>query len=260
MTETIALSIVSIVLLLVILCRDYTVKEKTLRLIKKLQTAAFLNQSVHVFIHDTASLLSKLDIKIHNMKKTPGCHEVYKELQEIQQEFHRLFSYFRSNCFPITKYDLAAVIDRELAMYRVLHDDITFVKKYSGEIYVKCNAKISAALSNLFKNAVTALKDSPKKVLTITVSDLDSDHVLLSVHDSGHGIVEENLPRIWDTFFSTKDGSDTAHGLGMLLVRDAIESCGGKVLETLTKTGENSFSDFRFRIPRWNDKEKNEQN
>ena len=56
--------------------------------------------------------------------------------------------------------------------------------------------KISRVLTELIKNA---LKFTEKGYIEIKIEDKD-DRVELSVKDSGRGIAEENLPKLFDKF------------------------------------------------------------
>jgi signal transduction histidine kinase len=54
----------------------------------------------------------------------------------------------------------------------------------------------------------------------------DTTYVSLSVIDNGQGIAHENLPQVFDPFFSTKAPS---RGLGLPFVREVVRTHGGFV-------------------------------
>jgi signal transduction histidine kinase len=54
----------------------------------------------------------------------------------------------------------------------------------------------------------------------------DDDHVRLSVRDDGPGIPAEVRPRIYEPFFSTKEGGT---GLGMSIVHSLVSLHGGSI-------------------------------
>lgn len=89
------------------------------------------------------------------------------------------------------------------------------------------------SFGNLIKNAWDAMVDSPKKVLTIETEYID-DFIRILIKDTGHGIEQENLNRIFDPFYTTKplvsDGKrPTGTGLGMPSTKKMIESYNGKI-------------------------------
>jgi signal transduction histidine kinase len=52
------------------------------------------------------------------------------------------------------------------------------------------------------------------------------DRVVITVRDRGIGIEAENLPRIWEPYFTTRRGGT---GLGLAIVRNVIDGLGGSI-------------------------------
>ncbi|MCQ2604886.1 MAG: ATP-binding protein [Spirochaetia bacterium] len=78
---------------------------------------------------------------------------------------------------------------------------------------------------NLMINARDAMKESVKKEITVT-TEKNSSSVILTVSDTGKGIPEENLSKIFDPYFTTKD---TGTGIGLTLVYKIIKGMGGSI-------------------------------
>jgi|GEM_PF-2628178 len=75
---------------------------------------------------------------------------------------------------------------------------------------------------------------------------LESELVILSVQDSGIGISEEDIPRIWNRFYKVqKSGPDSSPGLGLAIVRWIAELHGGTVSVRST-LGQGSIFEIRF--------------
>jgi signal transduction histidine kinase len=85
--------------------------------------------------------------------------------------------------------------------------------------------QINQVVSNLLVNAAYAIEQQG----TITVRTWqDGDLVVLSVADTGKGILPENMNRIFDPFFTTKDvGKGT--GLGLSISYDIVKKHGGEI-------------------------------
>lgn len=82
------------------------------------------------------------------------------------------------------------------------------------------------ALRNILVNAIHALGSSIKKNLTIAIKLLPKDRILLSITDSGPGIPQENLAKIFEVFYSTKKGGS---GFGLAIARKIVEEHSGKL-------------------------------
>jgi signal transduction histidine kinase len=106
--------------------------------------------------------------------------------------------------------------------------------------------QIHGVILNLIKNAVDAMDSVlPSKRLLQLAAKLDKSNsvVLLSIEDSGPGIVAQDRDRIFDPFFTTKI---TGTGLGLSLCRAMVEGHGGHL--RLIKT-DSSGSIFEIALP-----------
>jgi signal transduction histidine kinase len=97
---------------------------------------------------------------------------------------------------------------------------------------------------NLVRNAIEAMGNSPRQVLTL-VTNLTSDHMIeVSVADTGPGLSPEIRTKLFEPFVTTKA---SGLGIGLSICRLIIEAHGGKL------TGDNTPEGgavFRFTIPR----------
>jgi signal transduction histidine kinase len=72
----------------------------------------------------------------------------------------------------------------------------------------------------------SALNHTEVKRRTSNVERSDLDRTVISVQDTGQGIPPEVLPRVFERFYTTKEG---ALGLGLPLVRKVMAFHGGEV-------------------------------
>ncbi|MEZ0259018.1 MAG: PAS domain S-box protein, partial [Chthoniobacter sp.] len=105
--------------------------------------------------------------------------------------------------------------------------------------------QMQQVMLNLILNGMDAMNTTAaeNRCLRIRSSNDSGRTVEVSVADTGHGIPPERLPRIFDSFFTTKEHG---MGLGLAMVRSIIELHRGHV------TAENNSeggATFRFRLP-----------
>ena len=103
--------------------------------------------------------------------------------------------------------------------------------------------KLRQALLNLLSNA---LKFTPQGgAITVGAQALAGDRIAMWVRDSGLGIPEEHLGRIFDVFYQV-DGSNTREyggaGLGLAIVKSFAEAHGGEVQVRSTPDQGSTFT------------------
>ncbi len=103
--------------------------------------------------------------------------------------------------------------------------------------------QIQQAILNLVINARDAM-DANGKIRVRTSMSPDGTKVFLEVYDTGCGIAEDQVARIFEPFYSTK--GDRGNGLGLPAVSSVMEQHGGSV-EVESELGSGSM--FRLVFP-----------
>lgn len=129
-------------------------------------------------------------------------------------------------------------------------DGIAASKKIQFEFVIEVNDtqlifdvdKLSKILYNLISNAFKYTADGGDVYVFV---EQQNETLVLKVQDSGCGISEQDLPRIFDRFYQSSE-SASGTGIGLALVKQLVEVCKGsiKVQSTL---GEGT--EFRVSIP-----------
>jgi signal transduction histidine kinase len=103
--------------------------------------------------------------------------------------------------------------------------------------------QIQQVIINLMLNAFDASAEVPKDARRVVVETRDTANgVQLSVRDFGVGIAAADLPRVFDSFFSTKR---SGMGLGLAIARSIVEAHGG----TISAAGCEVGAEFRIILP-----------
>ena len=109
---------------------------------------------------------------------------------------------------------------------------------------------------NLMENAVKYNLPGGRVMVTLTLTGPQLDSVLLRIEDTGVGIPEQDLPKIFDRFYRVDKARSRAAGgtgLGLSIVRDTVRQHGGSV--SVRRREPEPGSCFEVRFPRWQQKE-----
>lgn len=97
----------------------------------------------------------------------------------------------------------------------------------SDPVVMGSEIQLEQVFINLLTNARDALAEAPQKLISIT-SQVEGEHVVLAVSDTGEGVPAEFEQRIFDPFFTTKEvGKGT--GLGLSITYGIIQEHGGAI-------------------------------
>lgn len=126
-------------------------------------------------------------------------------------------------------------------LHHVLGDHVQLlIERFTLDDEVRIDTtQLHEIVLNLTLNARDAMPAGGRLVIEITAAGLEGDEPPLSVapgqyvvvkfRDSGHGMTPEVQSRIFEPFFTTKaKGKGT--GLGMPIVREIVQQCGGGIM------------------------------
>jgi signal transduction histidine kinase len=120
------------------------------------------------------------------------------------------------------------LLEREMNKYRI---SVEMNLQEVPEVPAIGN-QLQQVLLNLLINARQAMNEGGRLIIGLNSSDADQT-VSLSVRDFGTGIEEDKLRKIFQPYYSTKDGPDESGkggtGLGLATCRNIIEAHGGKI-------------------------------
>jgi two-component system sensor histidine kinase AtoS len=92
--------------------------------------------------------------------------------------------------------------------------------------------QLTKAFHNLIRNAIQAMPAGGKLVLRIEAEE--SEHVVVTFHDSGEGIPDEDLKNIFNPFYTTKIKGT---GLGLSITHKVVSEHGGSISVSCPKEG-----------------------
>jgi PAS domain S-box-containing protein len=163
---------------------------------------------------------------------------VPRELERINTIVERLLELARPARLTFKPLRLPALLERVLELYgdRLEAQSIRVLRDWRRDVpavWVDQEA-LYRALVNLVANALDAMPRGGTLTLRVTWSEAETlvggraatRRVAVEVEDSGTGIEPADLDRVFNPFFSTKEGGT---GLGLALTQKIIEDHGGSI-------------------------------
>lgn len=231
--------------------RDETEKERFREEMIRLDRLASLGKLSAGIAHEVRNPLTGVSLLLDDLHDRMADHPedadlIQRALQEIERVERLITSLLSYAAPPATCFisgDLNETVQDLLVLFR---------KSCSQQgIALQCDTsvlppllfdreKFRQALINLIKNAQEAL---PRGGTIDILTRQDDQQALISVRDNGTGIPEEDLPHLFEPFF-TRKGAGT--GLGLSITQRIIEEHGGSI-DVVSLPGEGTT--FTIKLP-----------
>jgi PAS domain S-box-containing protein len=151
------------------------------------------------------------------------------ETVRLSELLRKMLSFSRPDQEEKQAVDLNTVVDEILLLHekQLQENDIKIKTSFAGELPPIMASKNQ--LRQVFLNLVANARDAMPDGGTLSVkTHSDKTHVKIEIGDTGVGIKEEHLKRIFDSFFTTKD-SVKGVGLGLSVCYGFIKDLGGDI-------------------------------
>jgi two-component system NtrC family sensor kinase len=202
-------------------------------------------------ISSYAQMLSK---QLQGDEKLSGLLEkITRQTFRASEIVNNLLNFSRTSGTEFSEVDVNKVITDTLALLE--HQFRTAKIKLQDELYpdlpmIVGNAgKLQQVFLNLFLNA----KDAMPNGGTLHVSTNNGHAVTVRVSDTGSGIAQEHIARIYDPFFTTKnlvrEGQARGTGLGLSVTYGIIQEHAGKIYVE-SQPGEGTTFHLEFPMSR----------
>jgi signal transduction histidine kinase len=191
--------------------------------------------------HELGNPLNSLTIHLQLLQrhlqkagKSSGLDKATASLEVCQNEVQRLDGIIRNFLEAIrprrpdlAEVDLLAVLEEVLAVQGPeLHDRglVVEVESAIGPVMVKADRnQVKQVFFNVIKNAMEAMTSGGRLHIKARADD---DFVFLQFGDTGKGIPQDDIPRLFEPFHTTKK---TGHGLGLMIVQRIMRDHSGQV-------------------------------
>ena len=193
----------------------------------------------------TSHLLKTLDVPEESRQKL---RMMEQETLRVRKIIRNLLDFSRQRASRMQPNDLLPPLRETVSLLRGAADDaaVRIVEDFpEAPVIVSIDHdEIKQVFINLVSNALHAMPTGGR--LTIKVDAGRDDGIRVEFDDTGHGIPEEHLGKIFEPFFSTKGNGDGT-GLGLSISYRIIQNHGGRIeVESAVDRG----SLFRVVLPR----------
>lgn len=162
------------------------------------------------------------------------------EVARINQQITDFLSYSRPAKANLQPVNIKNVIEDSLRLVEAQAEDqnikISLAETENASPILGDAESLRSVFNNLFINAVQSMESTGGN-LDVKISP-DADFVKIEISDTGKGISEESLAKIFEPYFSTKE---TGTGLGLAIVQKIVEVHNGTIAVESKLNGGTKF-------------------
>lgn len=206
------------------------VELKTDALIKS-QKMAIIGELTSRLAHDLRNPLSVIKTAHGIMKEKPKMdlkqrleynERIDRSLQKIIHMVNDVLGFVRVSDLELAESSTLAILESAIDSIDIPKDIEVVIP--TNDFQINCDyRKLEAVIANLLTNSIQAIEKKGK--IELRLSDND-DSIKIEVEDTGPGISQSVVPKIFDPLFTTKTNGT---GLGLAICKTIIEQHGGTI-------------------------------
>jgi PAS domain S-box-containing protein len=235
---------------------DLTMRKKAEKDMLMAERLSMTGKIARTIAHEVRNPLTNLNLALEQLKdEMPRGNEsvkLYSDIIErnagrIEQLIGDMLSSSKPKELNLELFSIVEVIEEtvSLSIDRLNLNQMHLERSYEDGLprLLLDKEKIKIALLNIIINALEAMEQG-KGVLKIKTF-LDKGDIVVSIADNGKGISPDNLEKLFDPFYTDKQGG---MGLGLTSTRNILNSHSAGV-EVLSQVGIGTTFFIHFRLP-----------
>jgi PAS domain S-box-containing protein len=240
------------------IARDFSDKKQVERLLIQAEKLAATGRMAATIAHEINNPLEALMNLIYlarkSCEKEPEAEKLLliaeDELGRVAHIARRTLGYYRDTGISTEMY-IHDLIENVLAVYnpKMVQMGVSVDRRFEElQKVLVSKGEMLQVFSNVIANAIDAMPEGG--VLTVSARKVGrglEEGVQVVIEDGGHGIEPENLPHIFDAFFSTKGNLGT--GIGLWVAKQLVEQRGGQIAITSRTTSKDSGTAVTIFVP-----------
>jgi len=196
---------------------------------------ASLGEMIGVISHQLKQPLNVLSLYCHDIKFSYDMNELNqetvddfalntkKQIQHMSNTIDSFLSFFSLEKH-LTKINLLKVINSfmDLMKSEISKNNIDLKVDVENNNIFGVEMELSQVIMNLITNSIQAFNERDILNRVITIKSFKKDeNVILSIEDNAGGIDEDNLEKLFDPYFTTKE---TGTGIGLYMVKLVVKN------------------------------------
>ncbi|UCG44357.1 MAG: PAS domain-containing protein [candidate division WOR-3 bacterium] len=173
-----------------------------------------------------------------------------RETRNMARIVRNLLDFSRRKDPEIVPLQLGEVMEQSLLLLgdqlkvhniEVVREDEPGVPDVTGDF-----GQLQQVFVNIVLNSIQAMPDGGRLLIRITAEGKRKSFVSVNISDTGCGISEENVAKIFEPLFTTKGGKDSVGlGLGLAIVQRIVEEHHGSI-DVTSKVSKGTTFNIRF--------------
>lgn len=209
-----------------------------------------LKKSLEDISHQLKTPLTSILIMLDDLIDDPDMDAIVRNdfLRDIKREVVNInflvqvllkLSKFDSNTVHFVKENTSVrnILDSAIKNVSTLCDlknvDINITSNEEAEIYCDSRWQIEA-ITNILKNCIEHSKDNQKILINYSQNNV---YTMVEIRDFGEGILEKDLPHIFERFYKGENSSLDSIGIGLALTKTIIEEDNGTISVNSSQEG-----------------------
>jgi PAS domain S-box-containing protein len=222
----------------VIFLSDQQEKNELARRTKQLQTQANIGEMIAVFSHEVRNPINNIRMGVENLAAVlPEDAEYQEDLNRILMDIDRvtelmknILTGYRSREYQKATLDLNHLLDGLAYRWqgKVQDQGIKIsVFKDERDAYVNGDKRsLEQVFNNIIQNGVNAIQPNPGEITLKVSVDEELAQVGVDISDSGPGIPDEIMDKIFNLYFTTKEDG---HGIGLAITKQIVDAHNGQL-------------------------------
>jgi signal transduction histidine kinase len=195
-------------------------------------------------MHSIKNEISKIEYAVATIKNlnsgqpTAEVADIISEsMDHLSKMVGRIYGHMQEIDLAKENMDILEIIDSSLDSFKLMLENkhIQLIKHYQGRFMASVDKiHMKETIGNIIKNAIEAMNENG--ILNIQVYG-EQRFVKIVIRDNGAGIAKENIPHLFEPFFSTKNAKSNL-GLGLSYCYNVIYKHNGFIdIDSQGETG-----------------------